>query len=444
MVMEILTLIVKKKVEESTLFKYHFGCKMMKLTHVCFADDLLMFFHGDMDSVMVLKKEIEEFGGMTGLLPNYNKSTIIFGSMNENDKQDILRNVLFKVEKLPVKYLNVPLTSKRLSLIASVLESIHVYWPKSQGGLGLKDLGVWNTTMIAKHLWHLATNKQSLWVKWVNVVKLKGKSIWVVNEEVSDSWGWRNILRIREDVRKYLVMKIGNGGNTSVIYDNWSSIGVLQSFITHRDLYNLNSLNSITLGNLDDELVCRSIKGKEGKFTVKHAYNDIRSQNDEVSWGRLVWFSQNIPKHAFVLWMAIQNKITTQDKVKRWGSFDMMCSYTREVWRNAMLKLNVRIGIGDWNMVINHMAGLYCGNSIASVIRRLGFAACVYLIWQERNLRIFRDEKRSSKELCEVFDDTVRMRILSLKVKNTKFVLQVEKRWNTNMNKVCNKEQTTD
>nr|GEW63768.1 hypothetical protein [Tanacetum cinerariifolium] len=195
----------------------------------------------------------------------------------------------------------------------------------------------------------------------------------------------------------------------SLIYDNWSSIGVLQSFITHRDLYNvrwkddivlkdavvdgvcqwpaiwidkypqLNSLNSIALGNLDDELVWRSKKGKEGKFTVKQAYNDLRSQNDEVSWGRLVWFSQNIPKHAFVLWMAIQNKLT-KDKIKRWGSFNMMvcplyyqdedshqhlffqCSYTGEFWRNVMLKLNVHIGIGDWNMIINHMTGLYCGN----------------------------------------------------------------------------------
>ncbi|GKD09416.1 RNA-directed DNA polymerase, eukaryota, reverse transcriptase zinc-binding domain protein, partial [Tanacetum coccineum] len=158
LVMEILTLLVEKRVDGSSDFKYHYGCKDMRLTHFCFADDLIMFSHRDKDSVMVLKKAIEEFGSISGLLPNYNKSTIIFGSMDEEEKQRILSSVPFKLEKLPVKYLGMPLTSKRLGvkncqvliykikdrvfnwknkclsyagrlqLIASVLESIHVYW----------------------------------------------------------------------------------------------------------------------------------------------------------------------------------------------------------------------------------------------------------------------------------------------------------------------------
>lgn len=37
--------------------------------------------------------------------------------------------------------------------------------PKQQGGLGLKDLSVWNKAMIMKHLWHVAMDKDSLWVK---------------------------------------------------------------------------------------------------------------------------------------------------------------------------------------------------------------------------------------------------------------------------------------
>ncbi|GJX62049.1 hypothetical protein Tco_0294949 [Tanacetum coccineum] len=81
----------------------------------------------------------------------------------------------------------------------------------------------------------------------------------------------------------------------------------------------------------------------------------------------------------------------------------------------------------DWNMIINHMASIYCGNSIDSVIRRMSLAACVYLIWQERNLRICRDEMRSYKELAEVFSEIIRMRVLSLKVKSTRVVLNVQR-----------------
>ncbi|GJV16863.1 hypothetical protein Tco_1362186 [Tanacetum coccineum] len=32
----------------------------------------------------------------------------------------------------------------------------------------------------------------------------------------------------------------------------------------------------------------------------------------------------NIPKHAFILWMTVQESIATQDKIKSWGSYDMM------------------------------------------------------------------------------------------------------------------------
>ncbi|GJX02367.1 hypothetical protein Tco_0186280 [Tanacetum coccineum] len=78
LVMEMLSIIVQDKVEKRKEFKYHFGCKKMKLTRVCFAHDLLMFWNGDKGSVSVLKEAIEEFGSISGLLPNYNESTIIF------------------------------------------------------------------------------------------------------------------------------------------------------------------------------------------------------------------------------------------------------------------------------------------------------------------------------------------------------------------------------
>ncbi|GJT22684.1 hypothetical protein Tco_0892621 [Tanacetum coccineum] len=74
-------------------------------------DDLLMFCHGDIVSVSVIKEAIKDFGVIFGLLPNYCKSSIIFGSISMEDKQYILDSVCFKVEKLPVKYLGVPITS---------------------------------------------------------------------------------------------------------------------------------------------------------------------------------------------------------------------------------------------------------------------------------------------------------------------------------------------
>nr|GEW18131.1 RNA-directed DNA polymerase, eukaryota, reverse transcriptase zinc-binding domain protein [Tanacetum cinerariifolium] len=104
LIMEILNLIFQDKVECSEDFQYHFGCKRMKMTHRCFADDVTMFCHGNCKSVSVLKDTIDEFGAVLGLLPNYSKITIIFGSMKDLEKDNILEGVPFKVEKLPVNY----------------------------------------------------------------------------------------------------------------------------------------------------------------------------------------------------------------------------------------------------------------------------------------------------------------------------------------------------
>ncbi|GJR63973.1 hypothetical protein Tco_0010038, partial [Tanacetum coccineum] len=157
----------------------------------------------------------------------------------------------------------------RLMLVASVLESIHVYWAlvfllpvgvindinklpknflcnqndgvkckaneawknvckaKQKGGLRLKDLNVWDKAMIVKHLWHILINKESLWIKWINTEKLKGRSVWEVNEDKNDSWGWKTIMSLRNDVTHKMVTKLGDGDDTLMWYDNWSNIGTL-------------------------------------------------------------------------------------------------------------------------------------------------------------------------------------------------------------------------
>ncbi|GJY40434.1 hypothetical protein Tco_0427704, partial [Tanacetum coccineum] len=73
LIMEVLNLILKREIDISSSFRYHWQCKEVKLTRLCFADDLLMFCNGDSASVVVINKALMEFGGMSGLLPNIAK-----------------------------------------------------------------------------------------------------------------------------------------------------------------------------------------------------------------------------------------------------------------------------------------------------------------------------------------------------------------------------------
>ena len=83
LVMEVFTLLMAKNAQQNGNFKYHKGCKELKLTHLCFADDLLVMCHGDVESVKVVKESLVEFSKMSGLLPNLAKSTIFFGNVKE-------------------------------------------------------------------------------------------------------------------------------------------------------------------------------------------------------------------------------------------------------------------------------------------------------------------------------------------------------------------------
>lgn len=158
LVMEILTLMVKRKVQNCDEFKYHPKCEKLNLTHLCFADDLLMFCHGDMASVNVLKSALLEFSGVYGLKASMEKSTSYRGNVVGQNREEIMKILPFKLGTLPVKYLGVPLISTklfhndfvgliqkvkkrildwknkwlsfagRLQLINFVLSSISVYW----------------------------------------------------------------------------------------------------------------------------------------------------------------------------------------------------------------------------------------------------------------------------------------------------------------------------
>ncbi|GKE03887.1 RNA-directed DNA polymerase, eukaryota, reverse transcriptase zinc-binding domain protein [Tanacetum coccineum] len=60
-VMEVLNLIMMKNIEEDDKFKYHARCKDLKITHLCFVNDLMVLCHGDTHSISLVKKSLNEF-----------------------------------------------------------------------------------------------------------------------------------------------------------------------------------------------------------------------------------------------------------------------------------------------------------------------------------------------------------------------------------------------
>ncbi|KAK1441005.1 hypothetical protein QVD17_06841 [Tagetes erecta] len=154
----------------------------------------------------------------------------------------------------------------RLQLIRYVLSSLHVYWssviflpsrviadleqkmrkflwgnndhtkyhakvawkivclPKSEGGLRIRRISDMNKALMVLHIWRLIQNQDSLWVKWIHTVRLRGRLTLADNVDniVHDgrwAWpeGWMGIypqlasinLVIHSDVQDQICWKVG-------------------------------------------------------------------------------------------------------------------------------------------------------------------------------------------------------------------------------------------
>ncbi|GJQ96270.1 hypothetical protein Tco_0007409 [Tanacetum coccineum] len=75
---------------------------------------LVVLWKGNKCLIEVVKKTLEDFSHVSGLIHNLGKSIIVFGSIKERDKFDLLQVMPFKRGKLPLRYLGVPLLAKKL------------------------------------------------------------------------------------------------------------------------------------------------------------------------------------------------------------------------------------------------------------------------------------------------------------------------------------------
>ncbi|KAL0293555.1 UNVERIFIED_CONTAM: Retrovirus-related Pol polyprotein from type-2 retrotransposable element R2DM, partial [Sesamum calycinum] len=113
--MEYFSRLIKRKTTDSD-FNFHPKCEKLKITHLLFADDLMMFSRGDLPSVHILMECLQEFRDVSGLAVNTSKSSIFTAGIENNMLCDILARTEFTRGEMPVRYLGIPLAAQRLSV----------------------------------------------------------------------------------------------------------------------------------------------------------------------------------------------------------------------------------------------------------------------------------------------------------------------------------------
>lgn len=95
------------------VFKPHPLCYAPLVTHLNFADDLLIFFYGSEDSLTGILSILEDFRKVSGLGINKDKSFLFLDGGDLTDSRQICDSHGISQGSFPVLYLGVSLTTKR-------------------------------------------------------------------------------------------------------------------------------------------------------------------------------------------------------------------------------------------------------------------------------------------------------------------------------------------
>ncbi|GFZ14380.1 hypothetical protein Acr_24g0005700 [Actinidia rufa] len=230
-VMEVLVGCIRSKCSDSN-FKFHWRCKKNRIAYLCFADDLLIFCNGDATSVGL---------GTSGTELKSSGSNVAWDD---------------------------------------------ICGPKYEGGLGIKEVGVWNKATIAKHIWFLIVGGEgSMWCQSVKSYLLRGRSFGDVKVPQDSSWILRKILGLRVSVYPYIVHRLGNGKDIFTWFDIWHSLSPLLDHFGGRIL--------------------------DGNASPRNAKLES-------------FIRGNVPRFSVIAWMAFRERHSTRDRLVNIGCVEIL------------------------------------------------------------------------------------------------------------------------
>lgn len=112
--MEFLSHLIQEKVDQGTWKPISIGG--MQLSHLFFADDLILFAEASVEQGTVVKQCLEEFCEASGERVNYDKSSILFArSVHTSTKQEVSAELPIPIATNFETYLGVPISCGRMT-----------------------------------------------------------------------------------------------------------------------------------------------------------------------------------------------------------------------------------------------------------------------------------------------------------------------------------------
>ncbi|KAL9659064.1 hypothetical protein QQ045_018630 [Rhodiola kirilowii] len=447
-----------KRLNKSIGFYYHPKCHHIKLSHIIFVDDLILFSSGRYSAISAIKEVVNEFLNCSGLSINFQKSHLFTGGMTDGKVAWVEDVICTNASPLPVRYLGLPLTSRSLSrkdcdilterttarlnswsnrflsragrrvLVSAVLQAMVYFWvhvcilPKSV-------IQVVNS-ICARFLWRGTCDKKGGHLaKWDEVCREKEEGgLGLKNSEtmsyamvINQMWGKNEG---RPNLWSDWLEKYWSKGK------HWweeevksKSSCVLKRMMQCKDI----GLRCISITNNSTRW-----RGQGEGFEVKDTYNMLTVHKEPVEWHKLVWNDFKAPRDSMNAWLAVQNKLMMRDRLSKWGllgektcvlcetsdeSRDHIyfeCSFSKVVWFKVMQFLKVEPPFTCWKSLIPWFEGMpqlrLKTKLIAAATTRIMDG-----LWRARNSKIFKDEGLPSAMIVQETIYYLKMKLGAIK-----------------------------
>ncbi|XP_030958951.1 uncharacterized protein LOC115980890 [Quercus lobata] len=288
-------------------------CKyVLQISYLFFADDSLIFCRAKMGDVQTIQAILSMYEKALGQKVNGLKTNLFFGKSVSDNTKNALKDFLGvpKIKEYE-KYLG-------LSAICGKRRKIHwkkwetLYLSKSEGGMNFKELSKFNEAMLAKQVWRLIHDKESLFYRVFRAKFFPLGDIFSAQVK-SGSYAWRSILSARKVVAARARWRICNGLTTRIYSDCWlrgAASGKISSQISDipanavvADLFEENSgwWNGVLIDQYFSPFEAQKIKSipvcitpqediliwpktRDGKYSVKTGYQLLREmENSELA-----------------------------------------------------------------------------------------------------------------------------------------------------------------
>ena len=143
----------------------------------------------------------------------------------------------------------------------------------------------------------------------------------------------------------------------------------------------------------------------------------------------MVWFPLAVPKHAFIMWLAMKDRLLTGERLLKMGykgevqcsfchgcveTYDHLffeCSFSSRIWKFCMLRCRIEQPPIIWDDIVQLGCKSWGKKSLLFILCRLVFGAVVYNLWHTRNEPRHAGSPRTEEQILKKVMWEVRTRL---------------------------------